>query len=138
MAKEEKAAAPVEDMDWEGESTDGLYKFDTVGQKVTGLLRQKKMVNGDYKPYMICDIQTADTELHVPCTSSLTDELKKIQYQPNTTIVEIELVELKPTGKKEPFKRFKVRSARATETRLAQLGIQNFDSEETTGDDAQS
>lgn len=125
----------TEETGWDHESTDGLYKFESVGQKVTGLLRQKKMVAGDYGQYMIIDVQTPETELHIACTKSLTDELKKMQYQSNTTVIEIELMELKPTGKKEPFKRFKVRSARATEARLASMGIHNFDSEETTANE---
>ena len=123
------------ELDWETESSDSLYKFENQGEKLVGLLIDKKMVKGDYNPYMVATILTKTGEVPFACTGSLTDELKKPQYVINATIIEVELTELKDTGKKQPFKKFKVRSARSTDARLAALGIQQFDMTAETSDE---
>jgi hypothetical protein len=120
------------DIQWETESLDSLYKWSEVGQTVTGLLLSKKKQKGDYGDYLLVDILTPTGEIAFACTKALTDELSKMQYQPNNTIVKIELTELKDTGKKEPFKKFKVLSAPATESRLQALGITVYATEAET------
>ena len=110
-------------MDWEQESTGGeLYKWEEVGQKVTGVLVNKRVVKTKLGEMFLYDINTKDGELAVPATKSLRETMKK--YPANgSMIVEIEFTEEKEGNYPNPFKVFTVRSAKVSEERLTALGI---------------
>jgi len=130
MAPANKAAA--ED-NWDGGSSDQLFKFEKAGDTVVGLLLTKKMNKGNYGEYMVANVLTKDGEVAVMCSAGLASELQKPQYQEGgKVIVQMTLTELKDTGKGNPFKAFSTKFALATEARLAAHGIKTFDSETTT------
>lgn len=110
-------------MDWEQESTGGdLYKWETVGQKVTGVLMGKRMVKTKLGDMFLYDINTKDGEHAVPATKSLRETMKRFPAD-GSLIVEIEFTEEKKGNFPNPFKVFTVRSAKVTEERLKALGI---------------
>lgn len=121
---------------WDGGSSDALYKFDTVGQSITGLILTKKMQQGINGDYMILNLLTKDGEVAVMCPSGLTTEMKKPQYQEGgKVIVQITHTDVKDTGKGNPFKMFSTKFGLATEARLAANGIKTFDGEATTDEE---
>lgn len=121
---------------WDGGSSDALFKFDKVGDSVTGLLLAKKFQKGNFGEYMIVNLLTKEGEIAVMCSKGLSEELKKPQYQDGgKIIVQISLTELKDTGKGNPFKAFSTRFAIATEQRLAAHGIKTFDGEGSATDE---
>lgn len=110
-------------MDWEQESTGGdLYKWEAVGQKVTGVLINKRMVNTKLGDMFLYDINTKDGEVGVPATKSLRETMKRYPAD-GSLIVEIEFTEEKKGNYPNPFKVFTVRSAKVTEERMKALGI---------------
>lgn len=124
---------------WDGESTGGaLYKFDTVGQIVKGLVIGKKSGKTKMGEADFYTVQTAKEEVTFIPTKALGEDLAKYLRQyggVGKTVVEIEFVEEKPSNYASKFKVFRVRAGAATEARLAVLGIQTFDAESSAGED---
>lgn len=133
MAKEDKTEAEVvQEEDWDTESTGGeLYKFENIGDKVTGLLiarKNGKTKLGDADFYTIL---TKDGEKTFVPTKALGEDLSKFvrMYGIGKVILDVELTALKPGNFASPFKVFKVRAALSTESRLASHGIKMYDAE---------
>lgn len=143
--KAKKEAAPVaaaeDSLDWETESSSELYKFETVGQKLTGLLVHKKTGKtqmGDANFYTILTAKGEET--FIP-TKSLGEDLEKFLRTyggVGKVIVEVELVDLKKSTFPNPFKVFKARAAAATEARLSALGLMTYDTETTSSEEEEA
>lgn len=120
--------------DWDTESSGGeLFKWTTVGQKVTGLYTNRRIVNTKLGAMTVLDLTTKDGDVVVPTTKSLLDQVKK--YPANgSLVVQVEFKEEKKGNFPNPFKVFVVRTASATEDRLKGLGIKMWN-EESTNDD---
>jgi len=122
-------------MDWEHEASGGdLYKWETVGQKVTGVLASKRVVKTKLGEMFLYDIITKDGETAVPATKSLRETMKRFPAN-GSIIVEIEFVEEKKGNFPNPFKVFTVRSATVSEARLKSLGIDMMAAEDTAADE---
>lgn len=138
MAKEE--TKDLNDL-WESESTGGeLFKFEKVGDAVTGLIINKKSGKTKLGDADFYTIQQSNGEVTFVPTKSLGEDLTKFIRQYGglgKVIVSIELTELKKGNYASPFKVFKVRAAAATEARLTALGINLFDAESETGKDGE-
>jgi hypothetical protein len=120
--------------DWETESSGGeLFKWTTPGQKVTGLLTNRRLINTKLGAMTVLDITTREGDLAVPTTKSLLEQVKKLPAN-GTLVVQIEYKEDKKGNFPNPFKVFVVRTAPATEARLKSFGIKTWDGE-TTNDD---
>lgn len=136
-----EAKKDINDLGWESESTGGeLFKFDKVGDNVTGLLISKKNGKTKLGDADFYTIQQSNSEVTFIPTESLGEELTKYLRKHGglgKVIVSIELAELKKGNYPSPFKVFKVRAAAATEARLTALGINMFDSESETGKDGE-
>lgn len=125
-------------MDWEQESSGGeLFKWTEVGQKVTGLLTNKRVVNTRLGAMSVYDILTSKGELAVPGTKSLNEQMRR--YPGNGTfIIEMEFTKEVKGNYPNPFKQFTVRAALVTDARLAALGIKVFNEEATPAEDGQA
>jgi uncharacterized protein involved in exopolysaccharide biosynthesis len=122
-------------MDWEQESAGGdLYKWETVGQKVTGVLVNKRMVKTKIGEMFLYDINTRDGEVAVPATKSLRETMRKYPAD-GSFIIEIEFTEEKKGNFPNPFKVFTVRSAKVTEERMKALGIDMLAGGESEGEE---
>lgn len=115
------------DINWDGESHGGeLYKWEKPGQKVTGVLLNKRIVNTKLGAMTAYDLLTKEGEVVVPGTKGLNDSMKR--YPANgSLIVQIEFVEEKKGNFPNPFKVFTVKYAKADEARLKALGITMFE-----------
>lgn len=125
------------DDSWDQESTGGaLFKFDTVGQKVTGLVVNRKEGKTKLGEGIFWSVLTKNGEVTFIPTKALGEDLDKFkrQYGIGKFLVEIEFTEEKKGNYPSPFKIFRVRAGLATEARLAAHGIQTYD-QETTSDD---
>jgi len=126
--------------DWDTESTGGsLFKFEKVGDKLTGLIVNKKSGKTNIGPADFYTLQTTKGEHTFIPTKALGDDLTKFLRQYGgigKVLVAIELTELKKGNFASPFKVFKVRAGIATEARLAAHGIQTFDSDTISADEA--
>jgi hypothetical protein len=135
MTKAQDKSLESEFDDFDQESTGGeLFKFDTVGQKLTGLLVEKKPGKTKLGEAMFYTIQTKDSEHTFVPTKALGDDLSKYLRMyggVGKVIVSIEFIEEKKGNYASPFKVFKVRAGSATEARLSAMGISTFDSEST-------
>ena len=145
MTKQQEGADLEKEMgeegDWDQESSGGeLFKFETVGTSLTGLLVAKKRSKtqlGDANFYtLLCK---GGEHTFVP-TKALEQDIEKYirQYGVGNVILDITLMDLKKGAYASPFKVFRTRAAKVTEARLAQYGIPSFDNESTTeeGDEA--
>ncbi len=122
-------------MDWEQESSGGdLYKWEKIGQKVTGVLVGKRVVKTKLGDMFLYDINTKDGEVAVPATKSLRETMKRYPAD-GSTIVEIEFAEERKGNFPNPFKVFTVRSAKVTEERLKTLGIDALAGGSADGED---
>lgn len=131
----------VEDgsIDWEQESSGGeLYKWEKPGQKITGVLSGRRVVNTRLGAMTVYDMLTAKGEVAVPGTKSLNEQMKR--YPANGSfIVEIEFTKEVKGNYPNPFKQFTVRVASSTEARLKALGIKVFNDEApATTEDSQT
>ncbi len=141
--KKTKAADPVAesaDSGWDQESSGGeLYKFEKVGDSITGLLTNLKNGKTNLGPADFYTLLTKTGEHTFVPTKALNEDLKKYvrMYGVGKVILNIELVELRKGAYASPFKVFKVRAAAATESRLAQHGIPTFDQESSPAEDGE-
>lgn len=128
--------------DFDTESTGGeLYSFTTIGQKLSGLLIDKKEGKTKMGDAMFYTIQTSDSEHTFIPTKALRSDLDKFIRSyggVGKVIVSIEFVEERPSNYASKFKVFKVRAGAATEARLSALGISTYDSESTNEEDGQA
>lgn len=135
MAKDTSNKSAEETMDqWDQESSGGeLFKFDTAGTELTGLLTEQKSGKTNLGMAEFYTLLTKDGERTFVPTKALGDDLKKYvrMYGIGKVILNITLMELKKGAYASPFKVFRVRAALATESRLAQHGIPTFDQEST-------
>lgn len=138
MSTEEKKVENEFD-DFDTESSGGeLFKFETIGDKLAGLIVNKKHGKTKIGDADFYTIQSKDGEDTFVPTKALGEDLAKYIRQYGgigKVIVSIELTELKQGAFASPFKVFKVRAGAATEARLATMGIQTFDEESQSGDD---
>lgn len=129
----------VEEDLFDSESTGGsLFKLDTIGQNIKGLIISKKIGKTKMGEAEFVTIQTAKEEITFIPTKALSDEIGKVLRQfggVGKVIVDITYVEDKPGNFASPFKVFRTRAGIATESRLSALGITTFDSEAETGED---
>lgn len=129
---EKKPEAVEEDL-FDTESTGGeLFKFETVGQKVTGLIVNRKSGKTRLGEGVFWTILTQKGEVTFIPTKALGEDLDKFNRQYGglgKVVVDIEFVEEKKGAYASPFKVFKVRAGGATEARLSALGIATFDTE---------
>jgi len=135
----DKKTAGAEESLWDGESTGGeLFKFDTVGQSLKGLITVRKQGKTKLGDAVFVTVQEKDGEKTFVPTKACLEDIDKMLRQyggVNKTIVEIEFMEEKKGNYPSPFKVFRVRAGTATESRLAALGIATFDSESTNEED---
>ncbi len=127
--------AQMEDGDWDQESSGGeLFKFETVGTSLTGLLTGKKSGKTQLGMADFYTLLTKDGEHTFVPTKALGEDLVKYvrMYGVGKVILNITLTDLKKGAYASPFKVFRVRAASVTEARLAQYGIPTFDSESTS------
>lgn len=127
--------------EWDQESSGGtLFKFETIGDSITGLLTVKKTGKTKLGDADFYTVLTKDGERTFVPTKALGDDLGKYvrMYGIGKVILNITLMDLKKGNFASPFKVFRVRAALATESRLAQHGIPTFDSESTSGEDVQA
>jgi len=121
--------------DWETESSGGeLFKWTAPGQKVTGLLTNRRLINTKLGAMTVLDVTTKDGDIAVPTTKSLLEQVKKLPAN-GTLVVQVEYKEDKKGNFPNPFKVFVVRTAAATEARLKGLGIKMWDGESTNDDE---
>lgn len=125
--------------DFDNESTGGeLFKFDTVGTKLSGLIIAKKEGKTKTGPATFYTVQTSSAEHTFIPTKALGEDLAKFMRMyggVGKVIVKIEFTAEKPGNFASPFKIFSVKAGAATEARLAALGISTFDSESTNEED---
>lgn len=125
--------------DFDQESNGGeLFKFENIGDKLSGLIVNKKTGKTSIGNADFYTIQNKDGEKTFVPTKALGEDLTKFLRQYGgigKVIVGIELTELKKGAYASPFKVFKVRAGVATEARIAALGIQSFDEESEAGAD---
>lgn len=138
MPKENKKEEEEFD-DFDTESSGGeLFKFEVVGDKLTGLIINKKHGKTKIGDADFYTIQTKDGEDTFVPTKALGEDLAKFLRMyggVGKVVVSIELTELKQGSYASPFKVFKVRAGAATEARLATMGIQTFDEESAPEDE---
>lgn len=118
--------------DWDQESSGGeLFKFETIGTKITGLLTAKKVGKTKLGDADFYTLLTKDGDRTFVPTKALGEDLAKYtrMYGVGKVILQIELTDLKKGSFASPFKVFSVKAALATETRLATHGIPSFDNE---------
>ena len=139
MTKEEvkKDSAASTDDSWDQESSSTLFKFETVGQKLTGLVTNYKSNKTRLGEGHFWTVLTAKGEETFIPTKALHEDLAKFQrqYGLGKFLVDVEFVEEKKGNYPNPFKVFKVRAGLATESRLAAHGIKTYDSENTINED---
>ena len=118
--------------EWDQESSGGeLFKFETVGTELTGLLTAKKTGKTQLGEADFYTVLTKDGEKTFVPTKALGEDLAKYvrMYGIGKVILNIKLTDLKKGAYASPFKVFRVRAGAATESRLAQHGIPMFDQE---------
>lgn len=139
MAKEPKGAVTTEPVDeWDQESSGGeLFKFEAIGDTLTGLLMNTKTGKTNLGMATFYTLLSKDGEHTFVPTKALNEDLAKYvrMYGIGKVILNITLTELRKGAYASPFKVFKVRAALATEARLATHGIPTFDQESSPAED---
>ena len=134
MADAKKGADDI----WESESVGGeLFKLDNVGDRIVGVVVLKKAGKTKLGEANFYTFNTPTGEVTFIPTKALQDDIDKYvrTYGMGSTLLDIELMELKPGNFPSPFKVFKVRAAQATEAKMIAVGIKVFSEESTTADD---
>lgn len=128
LADDEKGLESEFD-DFDAESSGGvLYKWETPGQSVKGVLLAKRNVKTKLGDMTVYDVLTKDGEIAVPGTKGLNDQMKRIPAD-GSVIVGIHFVEAVKGNFPNPFKKFSVKYGTKTDARLSALGIVMFDTE---------
>lgn len=131
----EEASTDEDDLfDTEG-SSGSLYKMESVGDGVKGLVTNRKEGKTKLGDAVFYTVQTAEGDKVFVPTASLLEDLDKFkrQFGIGKFIVDIKLTELRKGSYPSPFKVFKTRAGLASEARLTALGIATFDEESESG-----